>query len=151
MSKKFYINGSDTEFKTLEWMLRNDAGVAVTAMEGEAIDGPLDDLYTLVTDAELEPDILIVTRHAGLLEWLADRYGITGEVIDHVDCWEQVCHRIVFGVLPLYLAAQADQIWVVDMPKMRADQRGADLTPDEMDDAGAELNCYSVAQLLSVG
>lgn len=85
---------------------------------------------------------LIVTRHSGAVEWLRRR-GITGEVISHAT-EEAVRGRRVFGVLPLALAAEAAEVWSIDLPGLRADQRGVDLTPEEMDDAGASLRGYVV-------
>lgn len=85
---------------------------------------------------------LIVTRHAGLVEWLRLR-GIEGDVVAHATT-ETVRDRHVFGVLPLNLAAVAASVTNVDMPRMTAEQRGKDLTPAEMDTAGAELVRYVV-------
>lgn len=85
---------------------------------------------------------LIVTRHAGLVEWLRLR-GIEGDVVAHATP-ETVKDRHVFGVLPLNLAAVAASVTNVDMPRMAAEQRGKDLSPAEMDEAGAELARYVV-------
>ena len=85
---------------------------------------------------------LIITRHAGAVEWLRRR-GIEGEVIAHATP-DQVRGRICYGVLPLNLAALASEVWAIDMPDLEAADRGRDLTPDEMDSAGAELVCYVV-------
>lgn len=51
---------------------------------------------------------LIVTRHVGLVEWLAQR-GITGEVIAHATP-DQVGGRHVVGALPMHLAASAASV-----------------------------------------
>jgi len=88
---------------------------------------------------------LIVTRHAGLVEWLTRR-GITGEVIQHVTSPALVAGRDVIGALPLHLAAEAASVTVVDMPLLTPEQRGKDLTPEEMDEAGATLRRYVVRQ-----
>lgn len=128
------------------------------------------------------PD-LIVTRHRGLLEWLARRLpappterrpgywdvdpdfgvswvysdgpdrpgygdgrpgcGHTIPVLSHVLA-DDVRGLHVLGVLPLALAAEAASVTEVSMPGLRPDQRGKELTPDEMDAAGAELRTYSV-------
>ena len=85
---------------------------------------------------------LIITRHAGAVEWLRRR-GIEGEVIAHATP-DQVRGRICYGVLPLNLAALASEVWAIDMPDLEAADRGRDLTPKEMDAAGAELFCYVV-------
>ena len=91
-------------------------------------------------------DPVIVTRHAGLVAWLAWR-GVTGEVIAHVTSPDQVAGRVVYGVLPLHLAAEAEEVVVVDMPRLPAELRGVDLTPEQMEAAGATLAHYRVERL----
>jgi len=86
---------------------------------------------------------LIVSRHTGIVEWLARR-GITGEVIDHVRDPQQVAGRVVYGILPLHLAALTERLCTVDMPGLPPEQRGQDLSPEEMDRYGARLTCYRV-------
>src|SRR3990167_11033666 len=83
---------------------------------------------------------LIITRHAGAVEWLRRR-GIEGEVIAHATP-DQVRGRICYGVVPLNLAALAAEVWTIDMPDLQASDRGRELTPEEMDGRGAELACY---------
>ena len=94
----------------------------------------------------MERTELIVTRHAGLIDWLARR-GITGEVVSHVATPNQVAGRVVYGVLPLHLAARAELVVVVDMPNLAPELRGTDLTPEQMDAAGATLAYYRVEQI----
>ena len=89
---------------------------------------------------------VIVTRHTGLVEWLRQR-GIMGEVIAHATP-ENVDGRDVVGALPLHLAALAESVTTVDMPNLRPDQRGQDLTPEEMDAAGASLARYTVRRVV---
>ena len=86
---------------------------------------------------------LIVTRHAGIVAWLAGR-GITGDVVSHATP-ETVAGRDVMGILPLNLCALAESITTIDLPNLRADQRGVELTPAEMDAAGARLARYVVS------
>jgi putative CRISPR-associated protein (TIGR02620 family) len=88
--------------------------------------------------------ILIVTRHAGLIEWLK-RHGVGGDVIE-VASPADVAGRDVIGVLPLHLAALARSVTTVDMPGLTLAQRGKDLSPDEMDAAGAMLHRYIVRE-----
>ena len=87
---------------------------------------------------------VIVTRHAGLVEWLR-RHGVDGEVVSQATV-SVVAGKDVYGVLPLYLAARAASITTVDMPLLRPDQRGVDLAPDEMDAAGAVMTRYRVTR-----
>lgn len=90
-------------------------------------------------------ETLIVTRHAGTVAWLRAR-GIEGEVIAHATP-EDVMGRVVYGVLPMHLAAEADQVWVIDLPGLKPEDRGRDLTPEEMDSAGATLAGYWVSRI----
>ena len=98
----------------------------------------------LLPKAAVDP--VIVTRHAGLMAWL-ETQGITGGVISHVTSPDQVAGRVVYGALPLHLAAEADEVVVVDMPRLPAELRGVDLTPEQMENAGATLSRYRVERL----
>ncbi len=91
-------------------------------------------------------EFVIVSRHEGAVKWLAQR-GITGQVLTHVSDPAQVADKAVVGNLPLHLAAQAARIGSIDMPGLRADQRGQDLSPEEMDAAGASIVWYEVRAL----
>jgi len=87
--------------------------------------------------------IKIVTRHAGMVEWLKSR-GITGEVIPHVTDERDVkdCH--IVGALPMHLACLAKSITVVTM-NLLPEQRGKDLSVMEMEVAKAQLQTYRVS------
>lgn len=80
-----------------------------------------------------------------MVEWLATQ-GITGEVKAHVD-ENDVLGKTVVGVLPLHLASLAREVITIDMPLLKPEQRGKDMTPDEMNEAGAVLRCYIVENL----
>jgi putative CRISPR-associated protein (TIGR02620 family) len=88
---------------------------------------------------------LIVSRHKGLVDWLKDR-GIEGEIISHVTDPTILRGRKVYGVLPLSLAAEAMEVWEVAMPNLQPEQRGKELSIEEMDNAGACLRCYVVTK-----
>lgn len=90
-------------------------------------------------------NFVIVTRHQGLVNWLAQR-GIVGDVIAHATP-DDVRDKDVIGNLPLHLASVARSVTVVDMPNLPADWRGKDLTPDQMDQAGATLTRYVVQKV----
>lgn len=87
-------------------------------------------------------NFVIISRHAGAIEWLA-RQGITGSVIAQATA-EDVRGKVVVGNLPLHLAALAERIGSIDMPNLAAADRGRDLTPEEMDAAGARISWYEV-------
>lgn len=90
-------------------------------------------------------EIVIVTRHAGAVEWLRRR-GIRGRVIPHATA-EDVKGRVVIGALPLHLAAEAAVVGAIDLPALRPDQRGADLSAEEMDAAGAAISWYEIRRV----
>ena len=107
--------------------------------------GNFPDLARLEKDVRAAlSDSIIVTRHAGLVAWLAER-GITGRVISQATPADVRGKRVV-GVLPLHLAAEAAEVVTVDMPGLKPEQRGQDLTPAEMDEAGAALTTYVVTR-----
>ena len=118
------------------------AGVKVYYAEGSNFP----DLARLEKDvrAALGDETIIVTRHAGLVEWLAGR-GITGKVIAQATAADVRGKRVI-GVLPLHLAAEAAEVVTVDMPGLKPEQRGQDLSPEQMDAAGAALSVYIVTR-----
>jgi putative CRISPR-associated protein (TIGR02620 family) len=89
---------------------------------------------------------LIVSRHGGTVEWL-HRRGVDGEVVAHVDDIKIVHHRVVYGALPYHLAVAAEEIRAVEMPHLKVGDRGRDLTPEEMDAAGARVTSYRVTKV----
>jgi len=92
--------------------------------------------------ALLDERPVIVTRHDGAVAWLAAR-GITGPVIEQAT-EADVAGKVVIGNLPLYLAAAAAKVGSIDMPSLPRGQRGEDLSPSEMDAAGATIRWYIV-------
>ena len=95
--------------------------------------------------AILENKAVIVSRHAGAIEWLAEQ-GVVGPVVAQATT-EDVRGRIVIGNLPLHLAAIAEVVGNIDLPGLTAEQRGKDLTPEEMDAAGAAIRWYAVESI----
>lgn len=93
---------------------------------------------------KLGENTIIVTRHAGLVEWLRRR-GIVGDVCEHARPTD-VAGRDVIGILPMNLAALAASVTNVDMD-IPADRRGTEFTADDMDKWGARLNRYKVEQV----
>lgn len=116
---------------------------------------------------------IIVTRHRGLIDWLATNLipheytpRFTGTALEwwtfglepqdpEYGCYrsipvvwhgtaEDVRGKHVVGVLPLHLACLAASVTEVALPDLRPDQRGKEVTPDEMDAAGARLVRYTV-------
>ncbi len=87
---------------------------------------------------------IIVTRHSGLIDWLAMR-GITGKVISQATP-DDVRGKHVIGVLPLSLASLAIDITTVDYI-CPFDLRGVDLSSQQLDDFGAMMNTYRVSKV----
>ncbi len=89
---------------------------------------------------------LIVTRHATLVEWLRRR-GIEGDVIAQATP-DDVRGKHVYGVLPMWLAAEAETVTEVSMPGLPLEARskvnGGDFTVEQMDGWGAELRTFVV-------
>lgn len=88
---------------------------------------------------------LIVSRHTALVEWLKAK-GIEGEVIPHATP-EQIAGQTVIGILPVNLASLCARYGNVGLPKLSADLRGKELTVEQMDEAGATLEWYTVTRV----
>jgi putative CRISPR-associated protein (TIGR02620 family) len=91
-------------------------------------------------------NVLIVTRHAPLVEWLR-QHGIEGNVIAQATPAD-VAGKDVYGILPMWLAAEANSVTEVSMPGLpleaRAKVNGGDFTVDQMDEWGACLKSFVV-------
>ncbi len=87
-------------------------------------------------------DTVIITRHKGAVEWLRLR-GITGTVIEQA-AENDVRGKRVIGALPMNLAALTASYVTIDMPKLKLEDRGKDLSPEEMDERGATMIEYVV-------
>lgn len=95
--------------------------------------------------------IVVVTRHMGAVDWLIRHEIIPNDnsevsVIDHATI-EDVAGQVVYGVLPLHLAAVAKEVHSIDIPNLPADKRGKELTADDMDTLGASIVSYKVLPL----
>jgi len=95
--------------------------------------------------------IYVVTRHAGLVQWL-DEHGyviIDGEqptIVDHVT--DELIEQLkpgdaVIGIAPPHLIARINargaRFFAVELPRLPREWRGKELTPEMMDEAGAEV------------
>jgi len=89
--------------------------------------------------------MLIISRHAGAIEWLKQR-GIEGRVIVHATV-DDIRGEDVIGHLPLALASCAASVTTIDLPFLRPEQRGKDLSPEEMDEAGACTRTFRVREV----
>jgi putative CRISPR-associated protein (TIGR02620 family) len=97
----------------------------------------------------MSENVLIVTRHAPLVEWLR-RHGISGKVIAQATPAD-VSGKDVYGILPLWLAAEANSVTEVSMPGLpleaRARVNGGDFSVEEMDSWGAHLETFVVRRV----
>jgi len=84
----------------------------------------------------------IVSRHAGTIAWLASK-GVQGEVIAQASPEDFKPGDVIYGVLPVPLIAEALQrgarVILTVLPAVALGERGKELTPAEMDRAGAKL------------
>ena len=86
---------------------------------------------------------IIVTRHQGLVDWLAQR-GIVGTVMPSVFA-DDVRGKHIVGALPLHLAAEAASVTTVAF-QCPPELRGVDLTVQQLDDLGAKLETFVVTK-----
>lgn len=88
---------------------------------------------------------VVVTRHPALVEYLVE-IGLTepgSPVITHADA-DDVKGKHVIGVLPLRLAVEAASVTEVEM-HLRPDQRGRELSLDEVRAAAGGVTTYVVS------
>lgn len=90
-------------------------------------------------------EIVIVSRHEALVKWL-EKQGISGEVVSHVANADQIRGKVVVGNLPLGLAAEAKEVWSVDM-EVPPERRGSEMTLEDMEAFGARLAKYKVLRI----
>lgn len=144
------IEMSEKSSKAAAWFCAGTAarlaGVKVHVEEGSNYP----DLARLEKDVRtaLGNQAVIVTRHKTLVEWLA-LHGITGRVIEQATP-DDVRGMDVYGILPLWLAAEANSVTEVTMPGLTLEARkrvnGGDFTVAEMDEWGAHLTRFIVTK-----
>jgi putative CRISPR-associated protein (TIGR02620 family) len=85
---------------------------------------------------------VIISRHPGLVAWLATK-GITGEVVSHLEGIPSGEPTNFVGILPVQVISDllnhGHEFVSVILPSIRAEDRGKELSPAEMDSAGARL------------
>ena len=95
-----------------------------------------------------DSEILIVTRHAGFVEWL-ERRGLVGLVIERATP-AQVIGKDVIGNLPWQLAAVARSFSRIAIPGCPSDRRQDELSANELDEYGAFLRTYTVKEVQAI-
>jgi putative CRISPR-associated protein (TIGR02620 family) len=92
---------------------------------------------------------IIVSRHPGALAWLLQECPDLADVpVLSEASVVDVRDKIVYGNLPLHLAAEADRVFAIEFSG--APPRGAEYGVDEMRAAGAHLEQYSVARVCDI-
>jgi CRISPR-associated protein Csx16 len=86
--------------------------------------------------------IIIVTRHAGAIAWLRAK-GFAGDVVTHLTRETIQPGNTYIGVLPVPIIQQildtGSRFYLLVMPEVTLAQRDREMTPVEMDTAGARL------------
>ncbi|OPY38424.1 MAG: putative CRISPR-associated protein (Cas_VVA1548) [Methanoregula sp. PtaU1.Bin051] len=86
--------------------------------------------------------IYIVTRHAGAVAWLRAK-GFGGEVVPHLTGDQIRPGNIYIGVLPVpmikLILDAGSRFYLLMLPEVTPAQRDQEMTPTEMDAAGARL------------
>lgn len=86
--------------------------------------------------------VLVVSRHAGAIEWLRQK-GFTGEVVTHLTPEMVQAGDTVIGVLPVHLVAElvkkGVKVFIIVMPQVPKEMRGQELTAEQMEQFGAKL------------
>lgn len=100
--------------------------------------------------SEMEDNVIIVTRHSGMVEWL-ERKGIKGEVLKRASR-SDIEGMQVYGRLPMHLAALTESYTTISIPNIseRLNAAERDLTADEMEVSGAYMESYIVYKILRV-
>jgi len=85
---------------------------------------------------------LIVTRHSGAVRWLNSK-GINGINVYNLKEEDVEKDDVIYGVLPLQLVAIAvnkgAEVNLLTLPNIAYEDRGRELSPEEMDKAGVSI------------
>jgi len=86
--------------------------------------------------------IYLVTRHNGAIEWLRTK-GYDGVVEPHLERDQIIAGNLYIGVLPIPMVKEildaGSRFFLLVLPDLAFGQRGQDMTPEQMDRAGAHL------------
>ena len=90
-------------------------------------------------------ELIIVTRHAGLVEWLKGK-GYNGRVVDRATP-SDVLNKHVIGKLPIYLSAIAASVTNVCIPNLPESKWGNELTAEDLYKCGAYMRTYIIKEV----
>ncbi len=86
--------------------------------------------------------IIIVTRHPGAIDWLQEK-GFKGDIVPHLLGDSISPGNIYIGMLPIPMIQKildaGSRFYLLIMPGVTQAQRDREMTPAEMDAAGAKL------------
>lgn len=86
--------------------------------------------------------IIIVTRHPGAVAWLFAK-GFRGEIVTHLEPETIGPGNTYIGVLPIPMIQRiidaGSRFFLLVMPEVTLAQRDREMSPEEMDEAGAKL------------
>lgn len=88
-----------------------------------------------------------VSRHPGALEWLGEVAGVDGIPVSHLDLAGVSLGDMVYGTLPVDMVADVcakGAVYIHIRMNLRSEQRGKELSKQDMYDNGASLICYHV-------
>jgi putative CRISPR-associated protein (TIGR02620 family) len=92
---------------------------------------------------EIEMEKVIVSRHVGAIEFIrAERAELADVPVLASATAEDVKGKVVFGNLPMNLAALAAEVWAIEF--VGAAPRGSEYTLADMRAAGAQLVPYII-------
>lgn len=96
-----------------------------------------------------EVDTVVVTRHSGTIEYLAqmgiipcDEYGPRCQIIEHATA-DDIRGKHVIGMLPYHMAAEALDITVVDLD-VPAELRGVELTLEQVERYATGISTFRI-------
>lgn len=88
-----------------------------------------------------------ISRHQGAIDWAKQQGIAVDHWVTHLDAGKIRSGDIVIGTLPVHLAAEICQkgarFFFLEL-NLLADQRGKELTADEMSQAGCSLAEYDI-------
>jgi putative CRISPR-associated protein (TIGR02620 family) len=98
--------------------------------------------------AKISDYAVIVTRHYGAVEWVRKHLPEYDDApVIGFAARPEVMGKIVIGALPFRLAYLALKVGIIELPNLSSDQRGTDLSAEDMEEAGARLVWYSVKKI----
>lgn len=101
----------------------------------------INQLLTRIT----QKDIVVVTRHQGLVDFLKSEGVEVSEVISHATV-ENVKDKVVIGVLPVALMSKADVVISVDL-ELPLEMRGLELTEQDIRKYFVDIRAYKVTDI----